>query len=156
MAVLLKNEISSAKKMGLKPAQEPPVKSFQHKKKVWICFILPHFWDETTFEHIKRWLGADFEETHFFQRRPVTFEHLNIGILEHWNIGTFEHWNIGTLENWNIWTSKHLNIGILECLNIGKFEHWNIGTFEHMNIWIFEHLNIWTLKHYKIETFEHI
>ena len=98
MAVLLKNEISSAKKMGLKPAQEPPVKSFQHKKKVWICFILPHFWDETTFEHIKRWLGADFEETHFFQRRPVVLDYFGQQLEWVWAI-VFVHGPYGPEES---------------------------------------------------------
>ena len=40
-------------KMGLKPAQEPPEQSSQHKK-VPICLILTTLWDEITFGHIKR------------------------------------------------------------------------------------------------------
>ena len=56
--------------MGLKPAQEPPSAKLS-RQKVPICLILTTFWDEITFGHIKQWLGADFEETHFFQRRPV-------------------------------------------------------------------------------------
>ena len=38
-----------------------------------MCLILTTFWDEITFGHIKWWLGADFEETHFFQRHPVSW-----------------------------------------------------------------------------------
>ena len=53
-----------------KIAQGAPVQSFQHKK-AHICLILITFWDEITFGYITRWLGADFKETHFFQRRPV-------------------------------------------------------------------------------------
>ena len=52
-------------KIGLKPAHEPPVQCFQHKK-VPIYLILTTFGGEITFGHITRWLGADFEETHFF------------------------------------------------------------------------------------------
>ena len=54
------------KKKDLKPAQEPPVQSFQHKK-VPIILILATFGGG----HITSWLGADFEETHFFLGRPV-------------------------------------------------------------------------------------
>ena len=56
--------------MGLKPGQGRPVQCFQHKKSL-IYLILTTFWDEITFGHFTRWLSADFEETHFFQRRPV-------------------------------------------------------------------------------------
>ena len=40
-------------KMGLKPAQEPPVQIFQHKK-VPIWLILTTFWNEVIFGHITR------------------------------------------------------------------------------------------------------
>ena len=56
--------------MGLKPAQEPPSAKLSTQK-VPICLILTTYWDEITFGHIKRCLGADFKETHFFQRHPV-------------------------------------------------------------------------------------
>ena len=36
-----------------------------------MCLILTTNWDEITFGYIKPWLGADFKETHFFQRHPV-------------------------------------------------------------------------------------
>ena len=40
-------------------------------------FVLTTFWDEITFGHITQWLGADFDKTHFFQRRPVYMLKLN-------------------------------------------------------------------------------
>ena len=42
MAVLFNKLDSLAKKKGLKPAHEPPVKSFQHRQ-VHICLILTNF-----------------------------------------------------------------------------------------------------------------
>ena len=47
------------------PSQEPPVQSFQHKKGP-IHLILTTFWGEITFGQITQWLGAYFEEIHFF------------------------------------------------------------------------------------------
>ena len=49
-----------------KPAQEPPVQSFQQNK-IPIYLISTTFWDEITYKHITQWLDADFEETHFFR-----------------------------------------------------------------------------------------
>ena len=40
-------------------------------QKVPIYLISTTFGDEITFEHITRRQGADFDKTHFFQRRPV-------------------------------------------------------------------------------------
>ena len=73
MSVAIRRLDYFAKKKDLKPAQEPPVQSFQHKK-VPIYLILTTFWGEITFGHITWWLGADFEETHFFLGRPVCYE----------------------------------------------------------------------------------
>ena len=51
MAVALDKLDSLANKMGLKPAHEPPVKSFQHKQ-VPTCLILTNFWYDITSGHI--------------------------------------------------------------------------------------------------------
>ena len=53
IAVAFKKISFLATKMGLKPAQEPPVQSFPHRK-VPICLILTTFWDKTTFGLIIR------------------------------------------------------------------------------------------------------
>ena len=70
LGVVLKYEIfCQTNYPKLKPAPEPPVQRFQHNK-ISTYFISTTFSDEINFEHITRWLGADFEETHFFSDTP--------------------------------------------------------------------------------------
>ena len=66
----VKNMKLSGQKMGPKPAQEPPLQSFQQQK-VHIYLILTTFVVEITLKPITQWLSADLEETHFFLGRPV-------------------------------------------------------------------------------------
>ena len=58
---------SLAKKMGLKPAHEPPVKSFQHKKSLLASFKqifrMNHFWTHYTVIRCRFWRNTLFSET---------------------------------------------------------------------------------------------
>ena len=79
-------------------------------------FVLTTFWDEITFGHITQWLGADFDKTHFFQRRPVLYF-----ILKHFKIANptdQQHFGLKSSTIW-IWLENGWNINFhfhLSCI----------------------------------------